>query len=260
MKLKTVLKYAKPRYLRDSRIGYCNLCARPTLFLLVDTPEKVRNHALCIWCTSSSRNRHIVKCVLEAFSGQGVQRLSDFSRHPAIALYDTSSQGILRRGVPAGATLTFSEYFDDTPIGGYKDGILCQDLRKTTFPDASFDLMISEDVFEHIPGYRDAFVDVYRILKPGGYHIFSIPYFFAQKTRDLFEWRDGKPALLEPIEYHGDPVRGMIPCFTYFGYDLMDLLHEIGFEVEIDISQFKDDNKLGTFNSFTFVTRKPEKI
>jgi SAM-dependent methyltransferase len=111
-------------------------------------------------------------------------------------------------------------------------------------------------VFEHVPDYRRGFQEVHRVLKKGGYHVFSIPYHFDRKTRDLFEMDNGKRRLHEPVEYHGDPVRGTIPCFTHFGYDLIDFLDNIGFESRIDVSRFVDEERWRTYESFTFVTRK----
>jgi hypothetical protein len=97
---------------------------------------------------------------------------------------------------------------------------------------------------------------VIRVLKPGGAHIFSIPYYFNDRTRELFEIRDGRLRLFEPIEYHGDPIRDRIACYTHFGYDLIDFLKNLGFEVRLEISKFAEVRRLGTFDSFSFFTRK----
>jgi SAM-dependent methyltransferase len=123
-------------------------------------------------------------------------------------------------------------------------------------PDNSLDLVITEDVFEHIPDWKRAFGEVHRVLKPGGCHIFSIPYFFGRKTRELFRWEDGKAVLEEPVEYHGDPIRGSIPAFMHFGRDLSDVLEGIGFETRIEIANFAECERYGTWDSFTLVSRK----
>ena len=52
--------------------------------------------------------------------------------------------------------------------GSEKDGILHEDAMNLSFTDNAFDLVISCDVFEHVSDYRKAFLEAYRILKPGG--------------------------------------------------------------------------------------------
>jgi hypothetical protein len=45
---------------------------------------------------------------------------------------------------------TYSQYFPDVPPGAYREGTLCQDLEALTFPAASFDVFITQDVLEHV--------------------------------------------------------------------------------------------------------------
>ncbi len=44
------------------------------------------------------------------------------------------------------------------------------------FVDASFDLVISTDVLEHVIDLDATFKEIYRVLKPGGYLITRVPY------------------------------------------------------------------------------------
>jgi len=48
-------------------------------------------------------------------------------------------------------------------------------LEAAKFPDASFDLVTMWDVLEHVYDPRQALQEVQRILKPGGWFVFSIP-------------------------------------------------------------------------------------
>jgi hypothetical protein len=94
------------------------------------------------------------------------------------------------------------------------------------------------------------------VLKPGGLHVFSIPFYFDRKTEDLFIVQDKRPVLKEPIEYHGDPIRGRIPCFVHFGSDLLDLQRDLGFDAKVAIAQQADIRRYGVFDCYTLIARK----
>ncbi len=46
---------------------------------------------------------------------------------------------------------------------------------RVPFPDGTFDLIISDEVFEHVLDQDFAFAELYRVLKPGGVSIHVIP-------------------------------------------------------------------------------------
>jgi SAM-dependent methyltransferase len=48
-----------------------------------------------------------------------------------------------------------------------QEKVFCQDIENLTFADKNFDVVITEDVFEHIRNYEKAFEEVYRVLKKG---------------------------------------------------------------------------------------------
>lgn len=63
--------------------------------------------------------------------------------------------------------------------GGYKKLFLA-DARKLPFPDESFATVLSVSVLEHIPKVEKTFQEIFRVLKPGGLLIFTVP------TSDLY--------------------------------------------------------------------------
>lgn len=257
MKLSTAFRFLRPRTFREGRLGRCPVCGKATFFVMTGSLDTVRNHALCVRCGSCSRNRHVALAILDALADRGVRALADLRGRPEIAVLHTATTGALANALRGVHGAVFSEFLDGVPPGTVKDGILCQDLQALAFPDARFDLVISEEVLEHVPDYRAAFREVHRVLKPGGAHVFTIPFHFDRKTRDLFTRVEGRPVLHEPVEYHGDPVRGLIPTFTHFGHDLFDLLEEKEYEVTLRRTNHRDDRLYGTFDSFTFTTRRP---
>ncbi|QBN19847.1 class I SAM-dependent methyltransferase [Flavobacterium nackdongense] len=50
------------------------------------------------------------------------------------------------------------------------------DATAISFKEASFDIVICNHVLEHIPNYKNALIEFFRILKPGGLAILQTPY------------------------------------------------------------------------------------
>jgi SAM-dependent methyltransferase len=128
-----------------------------------------------------------------------------------------------------------SEYFgEDARPGELRGGIRHESLLALSFADATFDAVLSFDVFEHLPDDRAGFREVFRCLKPGGNFLFSAPFRFDQERGEVRAVRepDGTVRHLLPPEYHGNPIapaEGSL-CYRYFGWDCLDHLAETGFE------------------------------
>lgn len=56
--------------------------------------------------------------------------------------------------------------------------LLKSNLQTISLKDNSVDLVISRSVLEHIRNPEEAYREIYRILKPGGYFIFLTPNFY----------------------------------------------------------------------------------
>lgn len=107
-----------------------------------------------------------------------------------------------------------------------------QDLTQLTYSDESFDYILSFDCFEHIPDYKKAFSECFRVLKPGGKMLWSVPF-------DRNEYKTNVRAEINPDgsikhncepEYHGNPLsdNGCLSFYT-FAWDVMDELKDMGF-------------------------------
>jgi ubiquinone/menaquinone biosynthesis C-methylase UbiE len=68
------------------------------------------------------------------------------------------------------ADLVGSEYLGEKLPRGATDsrGVRNEDLTRLTFPDESFDVLLSFDCFEHMPDFVAGMCEVARVLKPGG--------------------------------------------------------------------------------------------
>jgi SAM-dependent methyltransferase len=113
-----------------------------------------------------------------------------------------------------------------------------QDLENLSFQDASLDLIISGDVFEHIPDPYQAHRELFRVLRPGGRHVFTVPFIPAALHDDVRARRSGEgdPDLLADPIYHLDPMdpKGAL-VYTIFGIEMLVKLEEIGFDPRLHL-------------------------
>lgn len=73
-------------------------------------------------------------------------------------------------------------------------GIQTADLTATVFPDNSFDIIVCSHVLEHVPDDQKAFLEIARILKPGGTALLLTPYALDDKGIDE------DPTVVDPAE------------------------------------------------------------
>jgi SAM-dependent methyltransferase len=120
-----------------------------------------------------------------------------------------------------------TQFFPEVRRGEHKDGIRCEDLEQQTFGDDTFDLVITQDVMEHIFHPDRAYREVWRTLKPGGLYIHTTPIYkdLVASERRASLAADGTVSYHFEPEYHGNPVNptGSLVTFHY-GYDLADLI------------------------------------
>lgn len=63
------------------------------------------------------------------------------------------------------------------------------DSEKLPAPDGSLDIVISFDVFEHIPDTDGHLREVKRVLKPGGYYLLQTPNKWTNAVFETFRWK-----------------------------------------------------------------------
>ena len=235
--------------------GKCNVCGNRTIFLCRDI-SIARNDMICFFCASSSRNRHVASKIIDKLSKQ----ITSIAEIPYVGndirIYNLATDDVFSNYLNNYQYYFSSDYIPDIPIG-HKIGknTYCQNVECLTFADDSFDLVLSEDVFEHVRDYKKGFSEVARVLKPGGFHIFTVPCFFDRKTLVRVDTTGTEDVHLLPPEYHGDSIRGQILAYRTFGFDIFEVSSNCGFHTEVFFSKYVDQ-KAGIFDSYVFVAHK----
>lgn len=244
--------------------GYCHVCGGQRAFLgyePADMPCK-RNSFICQGCGASARNRHLAKCILEKLPTTPQSRsLRQFARNFTGRIWLTCTSGAIAGALRSNPGCVASEYVAGVASGEVADGVLCQDLHETSFPPDSLDLIVTEDVLEHVPDPRRAFLEIRRVLKPGGWHIATVPVDWSLATtipRAVLE--RGEVSHILPPEYHGDPRRpeGVL-AFTTFGQDVLAWFGLTG-PSELDTAHLDraQEAAFGIYNNWVFISRKPD--
>jgi len=89
----------------------------------------------------------------------------------------------------------------------------------------SFDAVICIHVLEHVDDDRSAMQELYRVLKPGGWALITVPVMLDQPT---FE----DPTITTPEAR--ESAFGERSHVRYYGYDVVDRLEACGFVVTMD--------------------------
>jgi GT2 family glycosyltransferase/ubiquinone/menaquinone biosynthesis C-methylase UbiE/glycosyltransferase involved in cell wall biosynthesis len=216
--------------------GRCLACARHVPFLVDmlsggrETPEgwipNFRERLECPACRLNNRQR-VIAALMRS-------RLDDRGEPADVYLMEAVTP------VYHWATATFSahrvrgsEYLSPTaPSGTVIAGIRHEDIQAMSFADGSLELIVSNDVFEHVPDPWQGLRECRRVLRRGGELLMSIPFDpQADESRPRAVLREGGIEHLAPPLYHGNPVSadGSL-VFTDFGWDVIARLHDAGFD------------------------------
>jgi SAM-dependent methyltransferase len=172
-----------------------------------------------------------------------------------IDVLDTDDVSAISARLRVSPSYVASTYAPSLPIGDLAEGVWNVDLQNIPFPSDRFDVILTSDVMEHVRDFERAHAEIFRCLKPGGAHIFTVPFDEnALVTKTLIDTSSAADVYLEPPQIHGDPRSGGIAAYRICGANMLDLMRSIGFEVDMVRVA---DQRGGIFDGLYFEARKP---
>jgi SAM-dependent methyltransferase len=168
-----------------------------------------REGNICSGCGLSKRVRMIVWTLRKLFP--------DLS--PLDILHLNQINGLKPLLVSA-RSVTETLYHPGFPTGTEVQGWANEDMSRLSFKNNRFDLVIHSETLEHLHDYVAALTEAMRVLRSGGYQIYTVPLLHQRATRRRIGLGQQEEAVyLFPPSYHGK--EGEYPVIWEFGGDFL---------------------------------------
>ena len=238
--------------------GFCTICGQNSTFRFDPTVVSAqlkkawglsdqlteaynrRESMFCSSCGSSLRIRRLASALIQTFSETSgkdckslVELLND-KEFRSLRIVEINVCGILHNYLKQHTNLCYSEYVSGVSGGSEYNGIRSEDLQQLTYPDDYFDIVLTSDTLEHVPDVEKAFNEIYRVLKPGGFHVFTVPVVPSRRATIRHARLIGEERqFLLPAVYHRHWEREDVLVFTDFGMDIVEKLKSFGFFTDV---------------------------
>lgn len=216
--------------------GYCRVCEREVEFLVdrqcgaVESARSWlpnwRERMVCPRCALNNRQRMIAETARRVVRGYRDRRPDVYLMEQVTPIFKWMNESVPQ------AHCVGSEYLGpDAEPGQIIRGIRHEDVERLSFADGSFDLILSNDVLEHVADPQKALAEACRVLRPGGVLLMTVPFHLDKPVgvrRSALV--DGELTHFLPEVYHGNPVsdEGSL-VFTDFGWDFLQGMLDAGF-------------------------------
>lgn len=176
-----------------------------------------RTKVVCTNCGSFERHR-LLKHTLQVNGLLGSS--GDFYMRRALHLAPEKMTHSYMSSIYGGGYYCSDPFPEKYPYASCLKLMLPDDFR--LFTDSYFDLIIHNHVLEHIPGsYKSHLAEFSRILKPGGYMVFTLPG--VRHDVDTIEGGENLESDELRLRIHGQEDH-----YKSFGKDLFDFLYTLG--------------------------------
>jgi len=240
---------------REKFEGSCTVCGNDST--MYKQGNNLGETYKCNVCGAIARHRHLTIELCKVFGVGEPTSIEKFVvANSDLMIYEAQAFGAINDRLKKLDGYVSSEYYTEIPRGEeIRDGIRCEDLQNLTFEDESFDLVITQAVFEHIREPDLAWKEIYRVLKPSGYHIFSIPIDTRTKTERRVRIENREEIHIKHKAYHKDGVRKAF-VYTDFGTDVAEHLNKFGFSTRISSFEDLDQARFRIYNGYVFISQK----
>ena len=235
----------------------CSVCGFVGYFHRNPEVASIRENFRCNNCGASLRYREQARVILAFYSRQESRNIEELVKERAfrkLSIYEPGLIGQFRKHFRTLDNYATSYFWNDVPIGEYNEGVQCQDLMRLQYDDASFDLVVTSDIFEHVRRPFEGFLEINRVLKPGGMHIFSIPVQHPMRPKTVFrvDTSGDDDVFILPPHYHGAPKGGKSLVYADFGSDIVETMNQNGIELRLDPPAWSGNMESVTDRMITF--------
>jgi len=197
--------------------GECPICEKSVEFVATDA--NLRDNFVCPICKSIPRERSLFLVLKTLYPNW-----KNLHIHESSPIRRGASERLRRECI----NYSFSQY-DPSILPGsvHPDkGHRSEDLENLTFEGESFDIFVTQDVFEHLYHPDRAAKEIARVLRPGGAHILTTPLTQQNRaSRRRCKLEDGARVDLLPPIFHGNPMSKDGSVVTVdWGYDILTYL------------------------------------
>jgi SAM-dependent methyltransferase len=211
-----------------------------------------REGRYCVNCYCSARANQLALSIIEViktFTGTNNESLAkafDKNEVKLLSIAEINSAGTLHQYLSKSPNLIYSEY------ASKNEGIPSENLLELSYQSNMFDIVITSETLEHVPDFDVSIKEIYRVLKPGGIHVFTIPVVWDRPhTKQRTKIENGQLVYIFPPSYHGSKYENQSDYLVFyeFGLDVIQRCEKAGFKVEL----IRDKNNPALVS---FITRK----
>jgi SAM-dependent methyltransferase len=208
----------------------------PHTRLMLDKRESL----LCPKCHNSFRSRAFAEAIIKIRKFSNVSCLREWVENDIIAgikIAEINACGGLHRYLKNIPNLYYSEYGNKIVEYNIRTTIKRiirklifriphQDIMKLSYPENFFDLVIHSDTLEHVPDPIKSLKECIRVLKPGGYCLFSVPLIENHfSVRRAYCDQKGKIRYIKSPSFHGSNRKPDYLVYWEFGKDFIKNNH-----------------------------------